>query len=103
MSEGRFCDDYGKRAAKCKMSKCKQTIEKGSLRIAKIVKNPFSEEELKKADRRFGQDKFRRRGGSAYNNFSAHDEYAGADPEDWPEEIDPYGYNEGEAEQMEYD
>ena len=44
MSEGRFCADYGKRAAKCKMTKCKQTIEKGSLRIAKIVKNPFSEE-----------------------------------------------------------
>ena len=44
MSEGRFCADYGKRAAKCKMTKCKQTIEKGNLRIAKIVKNPFSEE-----------------------------------------------------------
>ena len=44
MSEQRFAADYGKRAAKCQMSKCKQQIEKGNLRIAKIVKNPFSDE-----------------------------------------------------------
>ena len=44
MSEQRFLADYGKRAAKCQMSKCKQQIDKGNLRIAKVVKNPFSEE-----------------------------------------------------------
>ena len=36
MSDARFCIDYGKRNAKCQMSKCKQQIEKGALRIAKV-------------------------------------------------------------------
>ena len=44
MSEQRFSADYGKRAAKCQMSKYKQQIEKGNLRIAKIVKSPFSDD-----------------------------------------------------------
>ena len=44
MSEPRFSADYGKRAAKCQMSKCKQPIDKGLLRIAKIVKSPFSDD-----------------------------------------------------------
>ena len=44
MAEPRFCADYGKRNAKCQMTKCKQTIDKGLLRIAKIVKNPFHDE-----------------------------------------------------------
>ena len=44
MSDARFSIDYGKRNAKCQMSKCKQTIEKGSMRIAKIVKSPFSDD-----------------------------------------------------------
>jgi hypothetical protein len=35
----RFCIDYAKRQAGCK--KCKQKIEKGELRIAKITPSPF--------------------------------------------------------------
>ncbi|XP_013393552.1 DNA ligase 3 [Lingula anatina] len=43
MAENRFCCDYAKRGqASCK--KCKQKIEKGVFRIAKVVTNPFSDE-----------------------------------------------------------
>jgi hypothetical protein len=35
MSETKFLVDYAKRLSKCK--KCKEEIEKGSLRIAKLV------------------------------------------------------------------
>ena len=45
MSEPRFCADYGKRSAKCKANKCNQPIEKDKLRIAKIVKNHFTDGE----------------------------------------------------------
>lgn len=42
MSENRFCIEYAKRGtAGCK--KCKQKIDKGVLRIAKVVPNPFTE------------------------------------------------------------
>uniref|UniRef100_A0A2R5LJI1 DNA ligase n=1 Tax=Ornithodoros turicata TaxID=34597 RepID=A0A2R5LJI1_9ACAR len=42
MSENRYCIEYAKRGtAGCK--KCKQKIEKDSLRIGKIVPNPFTE------------------------------------------------------------
>ena len=35
----RFCADYAKRLSNCK--KCKEKLAKGSLRIAKVVANPF--------------------------------------------------------------
>ncbi|CAB3405563.1 unnamed protein product [Caenorhabditis bovis] len=38
-STTRFCTDYGKRVAKCQ--KCKMQLEKGSLRLGKIVPNFF--------------------------------------------------------------
>ncbi|KAK7072126.1 DNA ligase 3, partial [Halocaridina rubra] len=42
MSSFPFCAEYDKRgAAKCK--RCKDKLEKGQLRIGKIVPNPFSE------------------------------------------------------------
>jgi len=46
MSVGGFCVDYGKRQCGCK--KCKQKIEKGEVRIAKITANPFSDEGVMK-------------------------------------------------------
>jgi len=42
MSDNRFCIDYAKRQAGCK--KCKQKIEKGEVRIAKITASPFSDD-----------------------------------------------------------
>jgi DNA ligase-3 len=42
MTDNRFCIDYGGRQAGCK--KCKQKIEKGQLRIAKITASPFSDD-----------------------------------------------------------
>ena len=44
MADARFSVDYGKRVAKCQMSKCKKSIDKGLVRIAKIVKSPFSDD-----------------------------------------------------------
>lgn len=42
MATNRFCVEYAKRGtAACK--KCKQKIEKGLLRLGKIVPNPFSD------------------------------------------------------------
>ena len=42
MSDNKFCVDYAKRQAGCK--KCKQKIEKGEIRIAKITASPFSDD-----------------------------------------------------------
>lgn len=43
MASTRFTCDYAKRGtASCK--KCKQKLEKGSLRIGKVVPNPFSDD-----------------------------------------------------------
>lgn len=42
MSDNRFSIDYAKRQAGCK--KCKQKIEKGEVRIAKITASPFSDD-----------------------------------------------------------
>ena len=42
MSDNKFSVDYAKRQAGCK--KCKQKIEKGELRIAKITASPFSDD-----------------------------------------------------------
>lgn len=42
MSDNRFSIDYAKRQAGCK--KCKQKIEKGEIRIAKITASPFSDD-----------------------------------------------------------
>ena len=41
MSETRFSIDYSKRVSKCK--KCKVEIEKGSVRLAKVVPNYFGD------------------------------------------------------------
>lgn len=41
MADARYAIDYAKRNAKCQ--KCKQPIEKGSVRIAKLVPNIFSD------------------------------------------------------------
>ncbi|CAH1775808.1 unnamed protein product [Owenia fusiformis] len=38
----KYAADYGKRVANCK--KCKQKIDKGIMRLAKLTTNPFSEE-----------------------------------------------------------
>jgi len=46
MADNKYEIEYAKTGrAKCKDSKCKQTIEKDALRIGKIGKNPFSENE----------------------------------------------------------
>ena len=42
MTDNRFSIDYAKRQAGCK--KCKQKIEKGEVRIAKITASPFSDD-----------------------------------------------------------
>ena len=42
MADAKFAIDYGKRNCKCQ--KCKQPIEKGELRIAKLVPNIFSDD-----------------------------------------------------------
>ncbi|CAF4572164.1 unnamed protein product, partial [Didymodactylos carnosus] len=43
MAENRYLADYAKLGtSSCK--KCKQKIEKGGLRLAKVVKNPFTDE-----------------------------------------------------------
>lgn len=42
MADARFAVDYAKRAAKCQ--KCKQGIDKGSLRLAKLVANIFNDD-----------------------------------------------------------
>ena len=42
MADAKFAIDYGKRNCKC--HKCKQPIEKGLLRIAKLVPNIFSDD-----------------------------------------------------------
>lgn len=42
MANNRYCIDYAKRVAGCK--KCKQSIEKGLIRIAKVVPNAFSDD-----------------------------------------------------------
>jgi DNA ligase-3 len=42
MADSRYAVDYAKRNAKCQ--KCKQPVEKGSVRLAKIVPNIFSDD-----------------------------------------------------------
>ena len=42
MADTKFAIDYAKRNAKCKI--CKQPIEKGEVRIAKLVPNIFSDD-----------------------------------------------------------
>ena len=42
MADAKFAIDYGKRNCKC--HKCKQPIEKGLVRIAKLVPNIFSDD-----------------------------------------------------------
>ena len=42
MADAKFAIDYGKRNCKCQ--KCKQPIEKGLVRIAKLVPNIFSDD-----------------------------------------------------------
>lgn len=42
MSSTRFSVDYSKRVSKCK--KCKTELEKGVIRLAKIVPNPFGDD-----------------------------------------------------------
>jgi DNA ligase-3 len=45
MSESRkFQVDYSKRLSKCKNSSCKKEIEKGSLRIGKLIPNFMSDD-----------------------------------------------------------
>lgn len=43
MSDTRFVVDYSKRVSKCK--KCKVVLEKGKIRLGKIVPNPFGADE----------------------------------------------------------